>query len=133
MSTANGSRPYDVPITLDDGVPRTLRYTWAAVRRMRQHGLDFLGMDKAALAQALEQNFDVVLWAGLAWQDQALTPELAGELVGFSRTNDVLALVMQAMMEASTPEVPEARADPLALAEVAVVEVSPSVTSTSSA
>ena len=83
----------EIPLTLSDGKPRTLRYTLGSFRRLRERGIDLMTMPEEQLL------FSVVefLWAGLVWEDGTLTPETVAELVPLADAARVLEAITTAL------------------------------------
>jgi len=87
-----------VPITLADGKPRTLLYNFnALVELVDTLGIDIMNIQAALNGPGMLKAIRGILWAGLIHEDKALTIEGAGDLVDFSKIDDLTKAVLEAL------------------------------------
>ena len=95
-----------VAIILDK--PRQLRYTWGSIRRLKRE-CDITLTDINEDTEMDEGGFELMLsllWAGLVWEDKALTIDDVADMVDLYRTKEVGELIGQAIKASNQPTDP---------------------------
>jgi hypothetical protein len=83
---------------LADGKPRTLLYNFnAPVELVETLGVDIMNIQAALNGPGMLKAIRGILWAGLIHEDKALTIEGAGDLVDFSKIDDLTKAVLEAL------------------------------------
>ena len=89
-----------VTLTLDRG--RTLRYTWAGIKRLqKEQGLNFLRVVTEDEDWHLDPvKFSAILWCGLIADDPTLTIDAVDAEITLPRLTVIANMMMQAVAEA---------------------------------
>ena len=87
-----------VPITLADGKPRNLLYKFnALVELVETLEIDIMNIQPALSGPGMLKALRGILWAGLLHEDKALTIEGAGDLIEFSRIDEISKAIIEAL------------------------------------
>lgn len=93
---ARGTRP----LTLSDGEPREMRFTFGTLERIRERaGIELEDFrDKTRMAQLVTRNLPLFIWAALTAEHRAtLKPEHVGDLIDFEDLPRITEQLMAAM------------------------------------
>jgi hypothetical protein len=87
-------------LTLDR--ERTLRYTWAGIKRLqKEHGINFLRLVTEDEEWYLDPvKFSAVLWCGLVSDDPALTIDAMDEQITLPRLTAITTAMLEAVADA---------------------------------
>lgn len=102
------------PLTLSDGEPRELRFTFGTLERIRERaGIELEDFrDKARMAQLVTRHLPLFIWAALTAEHRAkVKPEELGDLIDFEDLPRITEQLMAAMgggPENPTPAAAEA-------------------------
>lgn len=113
------------PLTLSDGEPREMRFTFGTLERIRERaGIELEDFrDKARMAQLVTRHLPLFIWAALTAEHRAaIKPDELGDLIDFEDLPRITEQLMAAM--GGGPEHPTQTA---AEAAPAAVNGSPSI------
>lgn len=92
-----------VPIVLNDGKTRHLRYEWQYICRLeREHGISLFDFETLASPSAVK--ITAIIWAGLLHEQEDLTIEALEKLMSLSELAKYTEVLLEAIPTSLSPE-----------------------------